>query len=239
MEEAALALGELGDARAVGPLARLVRQGHGKSEEDAMATALVKLCAVNELVGLLGSDLTSIRVVGVMALHQGFNAWKSESVRETSSLILSRGYVERYLEALAQSGEYVFSIQRAQIVARRFGEVMRGHEQAVEPIFKALRNMNSWQVVVLAASALGRLGDVSAVEPLIETLGDKLSFAVREASAEALGRLGDPKAVGALQAAMRDSHEEVSAAASRALTRMGFNGQTLSGTPGADIDKDL
>jgi len=75
-------------------------------------------------------------------------------------------------------------------------------------------------VRIIAAGALGRIGDPRAVEPLIKLLGDKDADA-RKQAAVALGRIGDPRSVEALIKLLEDKDGDIRKQAGDALGRIG------------------
>lgn len=75
---------------------------------------------------------------------------------------------------------------------------------------------------VIAAEALGELGDLKAVPPLAQALTEDEDASVRKASADALAKLGDPGAVPYLaKALLSDSDPGVRLAAVSALRSLG------------------
>ena len=71
-----------------------------------------------------------------------------------------------------------------------------------------------------AALALGRIGDARAVGPLLSALHHR-DTTVRWAAAQALGELGDTRAVEPLVVLLGDPHHDVQRAAAQALTGLG------------------
>ena len=69
---------------------------------------------------------------------------------------------------------------------------------------------------IIAAEALGKIGDPIAVPGLLETLHDEIDL-VRGSAAEALGKIGDPTAVPVLLEALNDDTSSVRESAAKAL----------------------
>ena len=90
---------------------------------------------------------------------------------------------------------------------------------AAGQLIRALRDRDRG-VRIVAARALGELGDPRAVEPLIAALKDE-DEDVRWFAAEALGELGDVRAVAPLIAALKDEDEDMRGYAARALGELG------------------
>jgi HEAT repeat protein len=103
--------------------------------------------------------------------------------------------------------------------ARVLGQV--GDPAAVEPLIAIVRDGGRGSPLRrAAATALGQLRDPRAVEPLVAALSDN-DQEIRVTAVEALGELGAPAVPHLLDALkVRDSH--VSAAAARALNRLGW-----------------
>lgn len=74
---------------------------------------------------------------------------------------------------------------------------------------------------VLAASALGRIGDSNAVNALIGSLKND-DFHVRTAAAAALGYMGDKRAIEPLENALKDQEWSVSQNALNSLKKLGW-----------------
>lgn len=92
-------------------------------------------------------------------------------------------------------------------------------EPAVEPLIKALKDVNS-EIRVKATSALGWIGDTRAVEPLIEALND--TTIIRSSAAAALGRIGDQRAVEPLiEVLLTDEDETVKLDVAGAFVEIG------------------
>jgi HEAT repeat protein len=79
---------------------------------------------------------------------------------------------------------------------------------------------NDTRRAMLAALALGLLGDVAASALLVDALDARNPGSVRSAAAEALGRIGAPEAVEPLVAALHEQDLELQVAASEALGRL-------------------
>jgi HEAT repeat protein len=105
-------------------------------------------------------------------------------------------------------------------LVRRYALRSLGRLQAVD----ALESMvaaaeaagDDWQVEVMAADALGRLGTEGALEPLVSLTHDR-NFHVRAAACAALGRLDRPEAATVLRAGLDDESVDVRMAALAAL----------------------
>lgn len=177
---AAIALGDLGDARAVEPLVFALREEDSwVSQHAAEALAKIGDAALEPLIAALRDQNENRRMRAASALGQ---------LRDAHA-------VEPLIVALRDQSDDVRL--RA---ASALGELC--DERAVAPLIEALGDQ-AHGTREAAARALGKLGDARAVEPLVVALGDEHSWA-RHAAAEALGELGDA-AVKPLIAAIGDA----------------------------------
>lgn len=207
-KEAATALGEIGDTRAVQPLiAALVSSAPDVAKEAQDALVRLGKPAVEPLISVLGRDENLSAVAAQVLLRIGLPSL------QPLSTALGRSYGDAHL---------------AKAVV---GVLVRLGAPAVEPLIAALDD-NNRQVRMVVAEGLGRLGDPRAVNPLLHIamhIGEDATMAaaaivkigpraveplitaledenpnVRNAAAEALGKLGDPRAIKPLNIALRD-----------------------------------
>ena len=213
--DAAVALGEIGDRRAVEPLIMALGAGN-EAMSAAAAMALGKLkdaLAVEPLIRALSDRAGDVRANAAKALGE----------------IGDRRAVEPLIAALHDQDRDV-----------RFGAVWAlgeiGDARAVEPLIGALETTRvrplghdfvagggrdrEWMVPEAAADALGRIRDPRAVEPLITALA-KSDRRVGAMSAWALGRIGDQRAIEPLIDALAVGQCEVYWAATAALGELG------------------
>lgn len=202
--EAARALGNLGDARAVEPLSEALCDSDFHVQLIA-AEALVKMHAVVTLIEALGTG------------HSGV-PYAAEALGE----LKDARAVAPLIKALKDSQRLV-----RDAAAHALGKL--GDALAVEPLINALED-NEWSVRYAAARALGKLGNARAVEPLINALedgeprtaADAISIAyMKRTAAEALGELGDVRAVQALTRALKDRDGSVRSTAAEARAKLG------------------
>ena len=205
--DAAKALGELGDTRAVGPLTASLRDSHAHVSAEA-AIALGKLGdtrAVEPLIGFLHSERATAKALRELK-HNALSDLSYTGLKAVENLVKEHAHVRASaVEALAKLGD----------------------SRAVEPLIASLEDDDA-DVRFSAARTLGELGDARAVEPLAARLGvygaesfvaalAKLGAieqliacvkdwntndAVRVSAAEALGDLGDVRATEALVVAL-------------------------------------
>ena len=93
---------------------------------------------------------------------------------------------------------------------------------AVKSLVAALKDSNA-DVRMVAARALGKIGDRSAVDPLIAALDDSVSAVQRQAAA-ALGEIEDPRATEVLNKAFEERKFNVIAGAHKYFIRRGEPG---------------
>jgi len=195
-QRAALALGDLGGARAAGPLIRALGDPL-TAVREAAADSLTMLgdAAVGPLVELIKDQEASGRYEDSPATGgkttvtgPGGQTWEIETRRD-----LRRVYAAAIL-----------------------GEI--GDPAAVEPLARALKDAND-DLRCQASGALTKFGS-GAVEPLTGLLADP-DPEVRIVAAGVLGDTGDASAVDPLIATLRDGNSDVRGAAGGALFRIG------------------
>jgi HEAT repeat protein len=199
--DAAAALGQLGDTRAVEPL---ILASQGLFDTDVVAAAI-------EALGQLG-DGRAVKPLLAHSSNPYQNGQRLYTLAWQGLLKLGVCAVEPLIAALQDSPAGIRS--RAAWVLGQLGDA-----RAVAPLIAALQDSND-EVRSQAVWALGKLGDARAVEPLIAALED-LDQHVRDAAASALGQLGDARAVEPLIAALQDSNSNVRSAAGVALGELG------------------
>jgi HEAT repeat protein len=230
---AAMALGKIGDTRAVVPLVAALKDTDVKLCQAA-AEALGKLGdahAVEPLLAMLCKSLNSISIRG-------------EQERLSNSAILALGAIGRpaveplvavlknpdsnmrKAAALALNTTGAPSdphIQAWHIVAKEeWDKAVAMDTMAVEPLICALNSSNhySFGVRKAAAEALGAIGAPLAADALVKALKDT-STEVRQAAAKSLGQFGDALAVDALVQTLKDSNENMRQAAAESLGKIG------------------
>ncbi|MBZ0318985.1 MAG: HEAT repeat domain-containing protein [Anaerolineae bacterium] len=193
--EAAKALGEIGDARAIQPLISVLNHSDWHVR-DAAVEALGKIGdarAINPLLAALNDSQVYVRNSA------------SEALKRMEPKLDDQ---QRVQAAIAQAG----------IVPERWKEVVGFGSIAVKPLIASLNDgaINVRQKVI---EALGQIGDVQAVQPLIKALNDSHSD-IRYFAAQALGQIGDVRAFNPLIAALNDSDSSVRSSAAQALKPM-------------------
>lgn len=173
-EAAADALGELGDARAVNPLATMLRDADA-SRRITAAAALAKLSgftAPQELLATLHDPDPMVRLWGTKALA------RSHDQKAIHALIAALSNEPRSITALGESKSpeavtalIAFLANLANKTADRAAAAaslgILGDPRAVEPLIASLKEDNS-QITMQAASALAELKDQRAIQPLKE-----------------------------------------------------------------------
>ena len=194
---AAVALGKLGDHRAVGPLIACL-QDKDRNVSRAAASSLAKIGkpALQPLIASLNDTDTEVRRMVVQALGQ---LGDKQAVRPLVACL-------RDTEGPVRSD-----------VANVLGTL--GDPQAAEPLIDCLRDERA-AVRGAAAGALGKLGEKGSVEALTVCLKDE-EVTVRRAAADALGKLGDKQAVNGLVECLRDEETAVRSTAADALGKLG------------------
>jgi HEAT repeat protein len=204
-QEAAEALGELGDIRAVEPL-------NAALKDSDWQVGLKAAKALRKLGG-------SVMELFVVALEDSDRIMRWNAVDILGELGDIRA-AETLIAALNDSDKYVR--RSAAKALEKLGDM-----RAVEPLIAALKDSDEI-VRVGAAEALGKLGALledtalrtRAVGPLIAALKDS-NKNVRLSAAKALGKLGDAQAVEPLIVALNDSDKHVRVNAAWALGELG------------------
>jgi HEAT repeat protein len=166
--DAAEALGEIGDNRAVEPLTTALKNDEFSGVRWKAAEALSKIGApaVEALIGALRHDDDDVRWKAAIALGE------IGDPRAIEPLIILLCDEDRFVKSHA---------------ALALGAI---GEPAVNPLLRALREGDGnlrWG----AAIALGKIRDPRAIEPLIRALADKYEN-VRAESASSLAAIGKP-----------------------------------------------
>jgi len=197
---AVVALGKIGDPRAVEPL--IVTLQDLQDEElwvrQYTARALGKIGdprAVEPLIVALGDEDSNVGIDAANALGE-------IGVSAVAHLIVALGNGDRRVRSGA---------------ANALGEI--GDPRAVEPLIAAMEDEDLW-VRQRAVVSLGSISDEKAVKPLTIALQDEDSN-LRGWAAESLGKIGDPRAVEPLIAAMEDGDSWVRQYTARALGKIG------------------
>jgi HEAT repeat protein len=205
--EAAAALGDIGDAKAVEPLIQALKYEE-KSPRlvTTAAWALSKIGAptVDPLIRALEDKSKNVRLAAVWALGE---IKDSRAVGPLTQMVepLIQTLESRYLSVRGAAGGALKKI---------------GGSKAAGPVVKALK-YEDWDVRLAAAGALKQIRDSKAVEPLIQTLkGKGKDGDARLAAARALGEIRDPRAVEPLTQALKDEDSRVRKAAQEALEKL-------------------
>lgn len=207
----ALALGKIGDERAVEPLIKILNDPYFMARyHSAFALGNIQdIRAVNGLIKVLLDDNDYVRLVAVISL----------------GLICDERAVDPLIKVLEDSNEDVQD--QAAISLNELGK------NAVEPLIKALESPNK-DVQAYAASILGNIGDLKAVTPLIRTLEYPSDYTVdphhgnpewdvQTICASSLGDIGDPRAIEPLKMFLNNSNKFLSYQAAEALEKIYSN----------------
>jgi len=227
--DAAKALGEIGDKRAVKPLVVAL-----KDKDKDMRSSAAKV------LGQIG-DARAVEPL-IAGLKDKDSVVRNASARALGQIGDARAVVP-LIAALKDTDSYMRNAS-----ARALGQI--GDARAVEPLFPLLKDKDSklsntaakalgqigapavemliymlkdkdWKIRIVAAEVLGQIGDPRAVEPLVSGLRDKADKA-REAATYALGKISDPRAVEPLIAALKDTNSDVRNAAAWSLNQVGW-----------------
>lgn len=196
-DNAAWALGKIGDARAVNPLVAIFRD---KNEHIAKRLGVVSLLRV------IGSSQV---IEAFMTAFEEDDDFDRLNVSEILHDIGDARVVKRLIVFL--EGE---NRTKKIYAAKALGGI--GGVRAVDPLIAALREKDTY-IVRSAAKALGEIGDVKAVEPLIDTLKWRSKDKITSDSArDALIHLGST-AVESLTNALSNKNEYIRLGAAQVL----------------------
>ncbi len=220
----ALALGTIGDPRAVARLTDALNNPHALVRRCS-ATALGQIGdprAIEPLIVALDDEETGMSAALALGRFrdtalQPLLATLSDSrsaCRRGAAVALGELGIVAAAEPLVQALSDIDADVRS-AAAKALGQI--GHSCAVEPLIRALGDPDS-SVAGDAAAALGALGDQRAVDALLEMLERSSDHA---AAAHALGELGDPRCVDALIGILHDADEYVRYEVAGALGRFG------------------
>lgn len=232
-EQAAEALGKIGGAAAIQPLAAALKDDRGVCRRAIASLGNIDdPVAARHLVNLLVKNCARDRNEVIKAI---FN--------------LGNTAVEPLIEALCNDSEYLRigaamlgKIGDKRAVEPLINTMLRTKDQlarseaakalgflkdpeAVEPLISALRD--DWRGVRCnAVRALGIIGNKRAVEPLMERLQDA-DWHVRSSTAWVLGNFGDITAVEPLCEALKDNHDDVRRNVAEALGKIGSDNAVI------------
>ena len=191
---AVMALGEIGDARAVDLLVEVLKnKDEGLMVRQHAAEALGKIGdpkAVDPLIETLKEDASDFPFI-----------FRTED----------RG--------LVQADSNTFFVEKQANTARALGEI--GDPRAILPLIEVLKD-ESPKVRLWAAYSLVKLGQAEYFDQVVLALENE-RFGVRDVATEALGEIGDPRAVGPLSEALSDENAWVRRHAAEALGKIGDN----------------
>jgi HEAT repeat protein len=167
--DAAGALGDIGDVRAVEPLIAALKHGEREVRQ-----------AITEALGKIGNPQAVEPLIATLKDKE----WK---VRKASASALGKIGDQRAVEPLIiilkNKLENEDVLKTAAAVLGKIGDY-----RAVEPLIAVLKGEVRGDRQAIA-EALGEIGDTRAVEPLIATLKDE-GWPVRECAAKVLDKLG-------------------------------------------------
>jgi HEAT repeat protein len=195
-DDAAQALGEIGDQRAVQALITLVKN----EKEDPR----VRRQGLHSLVKLRAPEVGNLCV----EFLKGEDGELAAAAAEELGQMGHRTAVKPLIEAMDSAVEGVPAV-----AAEALGEI--GDPSAVPALIEFL-GAGAWENRVVAAEALGNIGDKRAAEPLFDALLES-NWLYAPAVARALGKLVDATAVARLEKLFDPTDLETSKKALSAL----------------------
>ena len=198
-QDAAQALGKIGDSRAVKPLINLFNKSDTE-RKVAAASALGQIGAPSAIKPLINSrNFSSPDGIGpaIDALGQ------IGGTRVIEFLITS--LKDKYKNP-----------QLRQAAIRTLGKM--GENGAVEPLINVLKDKNE-EIRITAIQTLGQIGDSRAVDPLITTLKSR-NVSIKNTAVQALGQLGESRAVEELLPLLKNKDFETRRITAEALVTL-------------------
>ncbi len=202
------ALGRAGDPEICAAMIPLLDDGDAIVRERAV-WSLRQLLPPVQLAEML-EDLGGFMVEGLAAPDP-------EKRTETTEVLIWLGE--------PAAGLAIRALHSAEAAGRRhaaevLGRIQTRDPQAFEPLLAALHDSTDDDLRIIAAAALGNLGDKRAAPPLIALLTDD-SAGLRETAVEALGSLKAENSIAALSELLNDADTDVRIAVTKALSGMG------------------
>jgi formylglycine-generating enzyme required for sulfatase activity len=243
-KEAASALGNIGDERAIDPLIWVLKSDRDYNVRKAASEALDSLGwqpanetdRVYQTITQFPKDDKQwedvARNSGTAAFEPFAFALKDENYLIRHAAIRALGQIEDdrvvglMIEALKDDDGLV-----RMIAAQELGRI--GDKRAAEPLLDALfapfnvttssSSPHSYDSIVRSSfvDALGKIGDVQAVEPFLAIFGDvRINTALRIHVAKALGDIGDERAIEPLTRALATHEQMLKSTAERSLEKI-------------------
>jgi HEAT repeat protein len=238
-EKAAIALGKLGDRRAVEPLIRALSTAKDTSP-GAIAVEDLRYYAAKAL-GMIGDARATEPLITLRReddLFAGIAAGKALCGLEHAAVPILLGYIsdkkrdvrEAVIDALGKIGDD--SVIKPLVKARNDADDMTrlvidlalgrlGDSRALEPLMNALWAHSMWRKDEVV-EVLGILGDAEAVPALIRMLNYH-EDGIGIKAAWSLGELEDERAIEPLRALVKEGRPGVGKAAAEVLEALGWN----------------
>lgn len=225
-EEAAIALGETRDSRAVEPLVSILRDPDRAVRQAAIGalTAIGEPSVVAVGTCLYDADLTlqesASAVLSSIADHRVVDPL-TDALRSPDWIV--RMHAATALGRISDPRAVAHLVPLLQDKVKAVREetahgLARIGEAAVPALIEALAH-EDWLVRLHTVEALGKVKSSAVVEPLLRVMFNDRDSAIRVDAALSLGEIGDPRAVEFLITAMRD--EDIRPKAIEALGKIG------------------
>ena len=247
-DQAAEALGQIGDEDAVAPLVAGLDQPQlsPSSIVDALSgihRRYAEMFAggavhIEELVRATISDAAATRVIEAAARASGSSLRQFVTVlgwlrgaavqRALAHMLGTPGVQHELLEAIVRFGapmvdRLVEQLQQDDVDTRRAAIVALGRigdARAVEPLIRLLDD-DDRELLVVATAALARLGDGRAFEPLLRLIGDA-DLSVRQGAIGALNSIGHPDMGARMRVLLEDGDPHVRESAAKIAGYFGY-----------------
>jgi HEAT repeat protein len=232
-QSAVIALGEIGDERAVEPLIELLKKTHQSFNAGIDFDFNIKfLKIIKKALGKIGSPalipllnalkdvdaVGALKKIGSPAIEPLIQLLNNENDVLRRRAVQTLGLIKdvRAIEPLIQSlmdddaGVRICAVGALENI---------GDNSATLSLCQCLKD-NDVNVRHSAAAALGEIGDPRAVDSLIQNLESEAKWTVRQNIVRALGEIGDPRATESISNSLNDSDEFVRDMAKRALVEI-------------------
>ncbi|MFX1537190.1 MAG: HEAT repeat domain-containing protein [Promethearchaeota archaeon] len=222
-------LGELGDAEAIEPLLQVIWNVHCEADKYAAVEALTKIngpvipCVIHLLLSR-GKELSDSDLKFLLLLLERFKLTKEEFDKLEPFLINTLSIKAEKIPTKVQNAFWITGGGVTDFwTTRRVAAKVLGQFDTTQLVERLITDLkcSEGRVGMLAAVALGQLGNLQAMAPLVEALQHKDWF-VREEVIFALAQLDvNRKEINKLVKGLYDEHPQVRETTRKVLIKVG------------------
>lgn len=260
---AVIALGMIGDSRAVEPLMEHLKYSKNDHLRTEIAKALGRIRdkrAISLLISTMEKDsYEHCRYEAAWALGEIGDKRAVASLKKALKDEYVRGRATEALEKIGSRKERkkptkqtdLNNVIDSLVKILWYGDTysdkgdaiialgMIGSEKSIEPLCEILKNATRDHLRSEAAKALGRIGNKKAIPTLIQALLNDSYRHTRCNAAKALGEIGDKKAISTLEKALKDEYVHTRWRAAEALKKLTGKDYTYQGkkSPSKEIEE--